>query len=101
MWTLVSRPAEATAVDCRKRLREELTELVARKRDEPNRTNAAESSTASGGNYVYCTEIALWPRRSTYFWIFPVAVLGNADTNSILLGTLKWAMCSRAYTIIF
>ena len=37
----------------------------------------------------YCAAIAALPPRSTYFWILPVAVLGNSVTNVIDLGTLK------------
>src|SRR6266852_6795680 len=43
----------------------------------------------------YCVAIAALPPRSIYFWILPVAVLGNSVTNVNDLGTLKCAMWSR------
>ena len=44
----------------------------------------------------YCTAIAAFPPRSTYFWIFPVAVFGSSDTTVIPFGALKPASRSRA-----
>jgi hypothetical protein len=44
----------------------------------------------------HCGLTAERPLRKTYFWIFPVAVLGSSVTNVNRWGTLKWARRERA-----
>ena len=51
------------------------------------------------GTGAYCGTMAGAPFRNTYFWIFPVAVLGSSGTNCTPCGALKCARRSRAKAI--
>lgn len=54
----------------------------------PSRKNGRTRTIAVSSSY-YCLAMAALPPRSTYFWIFPVAVLGNSSMGVNDFGTLK------------